>query len=87
MAQLTDAGLCHGAAGLYMTAWRAAQDALTPAIGTELPGLAALLLKLAADRPSGTGFLNGTAGTALALHTAASGAAPISGWDACLLIS
>lgn len=87
LAQLTDAGLCHGAAGLYMTAWRAAQDALTPAIETELPELAALLLKLAAGRPRGTGFLNGTAGTALALHAAASGAAPISGWDACLLIS
>ena len=87
LAQLTDAGLCHGAAGLYMTAWRAAQDALTPAIATELPALAALLHGLAAGRPGGTGFLNGAAGTALTLHMAASGVAPISGWDACLLIS
>jgi hypothetical protein len=87
LAQLTDAGLCHGAAGLHITAWRAAQDALTPAIGTELPGLATLLLDLAAAHPSGPGFLNGTAGTALALHMAASGTAPASGWDACMLIS
>jgi lantibiotic biosynthesis protein len=87
VAQLTDAGLCHGAAGLYMTAWRAAQDALTPAIGSELPGVATLLLDLAAAEPSGPGFLNGTAGTALALHVAASDTAPASGWDACLLIS
>ena len=86
LAQLTDAGLCHGAAGLYMTAWRAARDALTSAIAAELPGLATLLLDLAAHA-SGPGLLNGTAGTALALHVAASGAAPASGWDACLLIS
>jgi hypothetical protein len=87
LVQLTDAGLCHGAAGLYMTAWRAVQDALTPAIRTQLPGLARLLLGLAAADPSGPGFLNGTAGTALALHAAASGTAPASGWDSCLLIN
>jgi hypothetical protein len=87
LAQLTDAGLCHGAAGLYMTSWRAARDALTPAIAAELPGLATLLRGLAAAHAGGPGFLNGTAGTALALHVAASSAAPASGWDACLLIS
>jgi hypothetical protein len=87
LAQLTDAGLCHGAAGLYMTAWRAAQDAASPDIASRLPPVATLLLDVAAAHPSGPGFLNGTAGTALALHVAASGAAPASGWDACLLIS
>jgi hypothetical protein len=38
------------------------------------------------DHHGGTGFLDGAAGTALALHTAAHNVAPISGWDACLLI-
>ncbi|EYT91487.1 hypothetical protein ThrDRAFT_02822 [Frankia casuarinae] len=35
---------------------------------------------------AGPGLLNGTAGTALTLHTAAHTVAPRSGWDACLLI-
>lgn len=87
-ARITDAGLCHGAAGLYMTAWRAASDAAGSALSRLLPGLAELLYRLAvSDIPKTPGFLEGDAGTALALHTAATGAAPTSGWDACLLIS
>jgi hypothetical protein len=35
---------------------------------------------------AGPGLLDGAAGTALALHTAAHNVAPTSGWDACLLI-
>ncbi len=88
LAQLTDAGLCHGA-GMLLHDRHGGQPGLRhhPGGRDGPAGLAALLLKLAADRPSGTGFLNGITGTALALHVAASGAAPISGWDACLLIS
>lgn len=37
--QIIDTGLCHGWAGLYQTAWRAAHDALTPTISTRLPQL------------------------------------------------
>ena len=85
MAKVTQAGLCHGAAGLYMTAMRAAGDAATPDISAFLPDLADLLLSLT-DRPGNPGFLDGADGAALALHAAADGP-PLSGWDACLLIS
>jgi hypothetical protein len=85
VAKVTQAGLCHGAAGLYMTAMRAARDAATPDISACLPDLANLLLSLT-GRPSSPGFLDGADGTALALHAAAEGP-PLSGWDACLLIS
>lgn len=87
LGRLTDAGLCHGWAGTFQTVWRAAADAATAELRQQIPYLADALLN-AADRAeqAGPGFLNGTAGTALALHTAATDAAPASGWDACLLI-
>ncbi|HEY5833934.1 lanthionine synthetase C family protein [Streptomyces sp.] len=86
--QITDTSLCHGWAGLYQTTWRAAQDALTPEIGLLLPPLADLLLQHSrAGRREGGGLLEGEAGLALALHTAAHPTPPISGWDACLLIN
>jgi hypothetical protein len=87
LARLTDAGLCHGLAGTFQTLWRAATDAATPALREQVPRLADALLAAAA-RPNehGPGLLNGTAGTALALHTAATDTAPTCGWDACLLI-
>ncbi|QTT78165.1 lanthionine synthetase C family protein [Streptomyces mobaraensis NBRC 13819 = DSM 40847] len=85
LSRLTDAGLCHGWAGVYQTAWRAAHDAATPALRATLPGLAAALTQHA--RPGhDPGLLQGDAGTALALTTAAHDTAPTSGWDACLLI-
>jgi hypothetical protein len=87
-ARLTNPGLCHGHAGLFQTVWRAAADATTPDLRTRLPRLADHLLQAArtASRDD-PGFLTGAAGTALALHTAATDTAPLSGWDACLLIS
>ncbi|NUP46313.1 MAG: lanthionine synthetase C family protein [Catenulispora sp.] len=87
LARLTHPGLCHGWAGTFQTTWRAAADATTPALHATLPRLADGLLT-AANTPveHGPGLLNGTAGTALALHTAATDTAPRSGWDACLLI-
>jgi hypothetical protein len=86
--RLTDPGLCHGQAGLFQTVWRAAADAATPDLRTRLPRLASQLTQTArtASRDD-PGFLTGAAGTALALHTAATDTAPLSGWDACLLIS
>lgn len=83
--RITDNGLCHGAAGLYQTTWRAAQDAATPALSGHLPRLAHNLIRHD-DRRTGPGFLDGAAGTALTLNTAARDTTPISGWDACLLI-
>ncbi|WP_416976948.1 lanthionine synthetase C family protein [Streptomyces sp. T028] len=85
LAKITDAGLCHGWAGTYQTAFRAAHDAVTPALPTTLPDVAAQLIRQA--RPgTGPGLLQGDAGTALALITAVNDAAPTSGWDTCLLI-
>ncbi|MQS36158.1 lanthionine synthetase [Streptomyces katsurahamanus] len=87
LARLTDAGLCHGWAGVYQTTWRAAQDATDPILRAALPRLASALLDTASNgTPTGPGFLEGDTGTALALITAARDAAPLSGWDSCLLI-
>ncbi|MGW6742476.1 lanthionine synthetase LanC family protein [Streptomyces sp. NPDC055025] len=85
LSTIADTSLCHGWAGVYQTAWRAAHDAATPALRAALPGIAAALTRHAHTGPD-LGLLEGGAGTALALTTAAHDAAPISGWDACLLI-
>ncbi|WP_246258097.1 lanthionine synthetase C family protein [Amycolatopsis anabasis] len=88
LAHVTDTGLCHGWSGLHQTAWRAAHDALSPEIGRQLPRLAESLTQHADhDHNRDTGLLDGAAGVALALHTAARNEPPISGWDACLLIA
>ncbi|GAA0955925.1 lanthionine synthetase C family protein [Actinocorallia libanotica] len=89
---ITEPGLCHGAAGLYQTAWRAAHDATTPAISHHLPGLANRLVRLAAHpHAQGPGFLDGDAGTLAALYTLlqaqSAGRPPDPGWDACLLLT
>ncbi|MEU6405666.1 lanthionine synthetase C family protein [Streptomyces sp. NPDC046985] len=88
LAQVTDTGLCHGWAGVYQTAVRAAADALDPRLEILPTRLGDTLAAQA--RPgavSATGLINGDAGTALALTAFASQQAPISGWDACLLIN
>jgi hypothetical protein len=86
-ARITDAGLCHGAAGLFQTVWRAAADDSSDRLRLRLPPLAERLAA-AATSHDGTdlGLLTGTAGLTLALHTAATDTAPNSGWDTCLLI-
>jgi hypothetical protein len=87
MSQVTSAGLCHGIAGIYQTAWRAAHDALTPAIRGRLPDLAGLLSRHSTQTAREPGLLDGAAGLTLAQHTAAGPArTPLSGWDACMLI-
>ncbi|WP_424636883.1 lanthionine synthetase C family protein [Embleya sp. AB8] len=90
-ALVTDAGLCHGAAGLHQTAWHAARDARNPDLAALLPAAAHRLRRLA-SRPHdhGPGFLEGDAGTLLALHTTTldlTDRPPASGWDACLLLT
>jgi lantibiotic biosynthesis protein len=88
LARITDTSICHGWAGLYQTASRAAADAASPAIQARLP-LLADMLSTHAPPSSGTaaGFLEGDAGLALALHAATRAAPPASGWDSCLLSS
>lgn len=87
LARMTEPGLCHGAAGLYLTAWRAAEDAISPTIRNHPLRLAALLVRKAGGEQHDTSFLDGAAGIALALQVAASTTPPTSGWDSCLLIS
>ncbi|MYT68319.1 MULTISPECIES: lanthionine synthetase C family protein [unclassified Streptomyces] len=86
LSTVVDASLCHGWAGIYQTAFRAAQDA--PHLRTLLPSLGDRLLTTATpDTEQGPGFLEGDAGCALALTTLTATTAPITGWDSCLLIN
>jgi len=88
--RITEPGLCHGIAGVYQTAYRAAHDAQNPAIDRRLPVLGARLAQHAGSfRHQGDegGLLTGGAGVALALETMRHTAPPRTGWDACLLIA
>ncbi|MGH3899724.1 MAG: lanthionine synthetase LanC family protein [Pseudonocardiaceae bacterium] len=87
LARIIDSGLCHGSAGLLHTAWRMAADAATPDIAAHLPQLSARLLAQLRSSPQGEELLDGSTGAALALHTAATDTAPLSHWDACLLLA
>ncbi|OHV63459.1 lanthionine synthetase C family protein [Pseudofrankia sp. BMG5.36] len=85
---LTEPGLCHGLAGLIQTAHRAAADATTPELAAELPGLVErLLARLPTQLAADPELLDGLAGAALALHTAATNTSPATGWDAALLLT
>ena len=87
--RITDAGLCHGWAGLLHTARRVASDTLTATTSAPAAGLDAVTRHLLTHLDTGhappPGFLEGAAGVALALH--ATTTSPLSGWDACLLIA
>lgn len=88
LALITDHGLCHGWAGIYQTAHRAATDALDPRLHALPERLGdALTTHGKPGSSSAPGLINGDAGTALALITCASQQAPSTGWDACLLIN
>ncbi|MGK4582191.1 lanthionine synthetase C family protein [Kitasatospora sp. HPMI-4] len=97
LAATTDLSACHGYAGLAHIAHRAAADA-APRNAARLRSAAALLLDTThpphtdPDEQArhllacaGPAFLEGAAGTALALLAPATGAAPATRWDACLL--
>lgn len=84
--QLTNRGVCHGIAGLFRTVLRVAEDAEVPYVFTDrLPSLRQRFL--AVDPPDEPGFLEGVAGATLAFQSAEPGAEPVTGWDACLLLS
>ncbi|MFJ2779775.1 lanthionine synthetase C family protein [Kitasatospora sp. NPDC087315] len=86
LALICDAGLCHGAAGLLHTVHRVAQDsARARDFAAHLPALRTLLHDQAPAREPG--FLDGLAGTRLALHATEQGGSPATSWDACLLLS
>ena len=86
LALVADSGLCHGWAGLYQSAYRAAADARTTRIADRLPTLAAHLTAHPPN-PADTGLLTGQAGHHLTLHTVHTGEPPRSRWDTCLLIT
>jgi hypothetical protein len=84
--QTTDPGLCHGTAGLFQTAWRIAADTPTHLLGHHLSATAQRFLT--SDEHAGDiGLLNGTAGWTLALMTAAADRAPLTNWDAFMLLT
>ncbi|MFF0176063.1 lanthionine synthetase C family protein [Micromonospora profundi] len=83
---MVDNSLCHGWAGLLQVAARFAADARTPCVAEHLAELVGRLLSGSGPDGSPPGLLEGDAGVVLALHTAAHGA-PVSGWDACMLLA
>ena len=83
--QLTNRGLCHGIGGLLRTVQRVTEDAETPTTFTNrLPDLRERFLHL--GPPAEPGFLEGSAGAALAFQSAAPDSRPATDWDACLLL-
>ncbi|MBT8227340.1 MAG: lanthionine synthetase C family protein [Dactylosporangium sp.] len=87
LGRLRDANLCHGWAGVAVTAWYAAADATTPHLTGHLPELLRALVNHADDTGPErlVGLIEGRAGVALTLHTIARGVA--SPWPTCLLIN
>ncbi|CAO5179791.1 class I lanthipeptide synthase [Frankia sp. AiPs1] len=88
--RISDLGLCHGLAGIYQTAYRAARDARSSAIGRRLPAIATRLAQSTASSTSSeqdSGLLTGAAGIALALESTRHVGPPRTGWDTCLLIA
>jgi hypothetical protein len=87
LAQLADAGLCHGWAGLVHTARRAATDAHTSILGTAADAAAARMRQHLRQHgtPADHGLLEGIAGVEL-VDTARQAATAQPGWDTCLLV-
>ncbi|WP_018637357.1 lanthionine synthetase C family protein [Parafrankia elaeagni] len=88
--RISDLGLCHGLAGIYQTAYRAACDARSSAIGRRLPAITTRLEQHATAptrREEDSGLLTGDAGIVLALESTRHVGPPRTGWDTCLLIT
>lgn len=90
LAQIHDASLCHGWAGLLHTTWRAAADADDEgALAATLPHLRARLEQHLTrfGPPPHNGFLEGHAGVELVRDTTAAIGPRATRWDACLLLA
>jgi lantibiotic biosynthesis protein len=88
LAELRDASLCHGWAGLVHTVFRVAADATTPDLAAPLDHLRVRLVDHL-DRyglPDHDGLLEGTTGIRLVLDDP-SDVPPAPPWDACLLLA
>lgn len=89
LAQLNDATLCHGWAGLLQTTWRAAADASDGGqLAATLPHLQGRLEQHLNRHgpPDDGGLLEGEAGIRLVRHTTSTDEPPATRWDACLLL-
>lgn len=86
--QITDTSLCHGWAGLLLTADRIAADAASPGLTQVLPVLYDRLTTEMARRQTTehTGLLTGHVGVLLTLHTLTTVRPIDSGWETCLLL-
>ncbi|MET9567183.1 lanthionine synthetase C family protein [Streptomyces tauricus] len=89
LAQLTDASLCHGWAGLVQTVSRAAADVIDDELRTRLPGLNTRFNEHVAHLgpPAGTALMDGTAGIHLVRLTDSANTAVTASWDRCLLLT
>jgi hypothetical protein len=89
LAQLTDASLCHGWAGLIQTVSRAAADALNDELASHLRRLNVRLNKHLDHHglPDGAGLMDGTAGIHLVRLTDPVNTAITAPWDRCLLLT
>ncbi|WP_410580154.1 lanthionine synthetase C family protein [Amycolatopsis sp. lyj-108] len=89
LALLRDASVCHGWAGLVHTVRRAAADATEDSdLPQALPGLDARLRDHLhrCGQPADPGLLEGHAGIQLVQLAQATNTAPVTRWDACLLL-
>ncbi|MGH3885759.1 MAG: lanthionine synthetase C family protein [Pseudonocardiaceae bacterium] len=90
LAQLGDASLCHGWAGLIQTTRRAAvTTGADSELAVLLPHLYARMKQHLHQHgpPAHDGLLEGTAGITLARHTTVANTPSASQWDACLLLN
>ncbi|MGW3069756.1 lanthionine synthetase C family protein [Streptomyces sp. NPDC001130] len=89
LAQLTDACLCHGWAGLIQTVSRAAADATDDELAAHLPRLHARLNEHLDHNglPDGAGLMDGTAGIHLARLSGPINTTRTAPWDRCLLLT
>ncbi|GGS15135.1 hypothetical protein GCM10010269_62930 [Streptomyces humidus] len=89
LAQLTDASLCHGWAGLIQTVSRASADAIDDELAASLPHLHARLDEHLGQSglPHGAGLMDGTAGIHLVRLTAPVNTALTVPWDRCMLLA
>ncbi|MET8218441.1 lanthionine synthetase C family protein [Streptomyces hirsutus] len=89
LAQLTDASLCHGWAGLTQTIFRAAADAVDDELASWIPHLTARLDEHLDQRglPHDAGLMEGTAGIHLTRLTDPADTAITTPWDRCLLLT
>lgn len=85
--RLPEIGLCHGTAGLLLSAWRMTTATNNLSIAEELPRLADRLIVALDQSAPDPELLDGAAGAALALHTVGTGAAPAPHWDAFLALA